>query len=255
LAANSAIVIGVGVALTNRGSVIKLAVVASAVVSAFSLYICQVRSLFLLTVISLLAYSVVMAYRGLIARALALIGALIGVGVLGFLWATSIGSDAVTSRFATLFEASAGDVYYQNRGHFIEDTVEVFIPEYPLGAGLGRWGMMYSYFGNPNNPSSPPLWAETTFTGWVFDGGVPLLLTGYGAMLAGFLAVVRLMGRGTSPVLADSAAVVAAITVAAFTTTLSAHVFIAQSGMMYLLLTAALLAAARQTDSRRRGAG
>ena len=251
LAANSAIVMGVGVALTNRGLVIPLAVAATAVASVFCLYVCQVRSLLILTVISVLGCAALTAMRGEVRRAVLVVAAVGGVGVLGFAWAVAVSGDAVATRFGSLFEASAGEVYYANRGHFVEDTFTHYIPDYPLGAGLGRWGMMHAYFGNPNDPNSPPLWAEMTLTGWVFDGGVPLVLCGYGAMLVGLGAVVRLAWRSRSRRVADFSAVVAGVSVAAFATTISAHVFVAQSGMMYLLLTAAVLAIPRPRIARR----
>lgn len=251
LAANSAIVMGVGVVLTNRGLFFPLAVAATAVASVFCLYVCQVRSLLILTVISVFGCAGLTALRGEVRRAALLIGAVGVVGILGFAWAIAVSGNAVLARFGTLFEDSASEVYYANRGRFVEDTFTNFIPDYPLGAGLGRWGMMYAYFGEPNDPNSPPLWAEVTLTGWVFDGGVPLLLCGYAAMVVGLWAVARLAWRTRSRRVADFAAVVAGVSVAAFATTISAHVFVAQSGMMYLLLTAAVLAIPRHRPHAR----
>ena len=43
-----------------------------------------------------------------------------------------------------------------------------------LGAGLGRWGMMRYYFGNPWSRHSAALWAELQFPAWILDGGIIL---------------------------------------------------------------------------------
>src|ERR1700722_5233420 len=42
---------------------------------------------------------------------------------------------------------------------------------------------MPSHFGDPYNPASPPIWAEIQWTGWLLDGGVPLMLAGAASML------------------------------------------------------------------------
>jgi hypothetical protein len=55
--------------------------------------------------------------------------------------------------------------------------------EYPLGAGLGRWGMMRHYFGDPSNPYSPLIFAELQFIAWILDGGFVLPVLYCGALL------------------------------------------------------------------------
>src|SRR4029077_13654235 len=93
-----------------------------------------------------------------------------------FAWAVSVGGKVVTGRLATLTQDRPGKVYYNSRGHFIEELVTEWVPKYPLGAGLGRWGMMNRYFGDNSHPSRSMLWVEIQWTGWVFDGGLPLIL-------------------------------------------------------------------------------
>ena len=60
---------------------------------------------------------------------------------------------------------------------------------YPLGAGLGRWGMIAGYFGGG---SEQPLWAEIQVAGWAIDGGIPLVLLSVGALVVTLLAERRL---------------------------------------------------------------
>src|SRR5207244_2792556 len=109
-----------------------------------------------------------------------LVGAIV---LLSFSWAVSIGGAGITQRWATLVEDRPGKVYYRNRGLMLEQTVQDLLPKYPLGAGLGRWGMMNLYFGDNSDPERASLWAELQWTGWILDGGVPLILA-YVAALA-----------------------------------------------------------------------
>jgi hypothetical protein len=93
-----------------------------------------------------------------------------------FTWAVAIGGESTLERLSSLVSDRADAVYQQNRGHFLEDTINVLLPQYPLGAGLGRWGMMNSYFGDKSNPLTQQIWVEIQWTGWLLDGGVPLII-------------------------------------------------------------------------------
>ena len=53
-------------------------------------------------------------------------------------------------------------------------TFNELLFEYPLGAGLGRWGMAAGYFGSSRELATP-VWAEIQFTGWMIDGGVLMI--------------------------------------------------------------------------------
>ena len=109
--------------------------------------------------------------------ALLLAGITIALSVGSFLFAVMLGGSAVTERFATLIEEDPTSVYYGSaRGYMLQyDTVN-YITNYPMGAGLGRWGMMRTYFGDDTNLSAPPLWAEVQYPAWALDGGIILLL-------------------------------------------------------------------------------
>ena len=72
--------------------------------------------------------------------------------------------------------------YQTERGGFVRHTLKEVLPKYPVGAGVGRWGVMSMYFGDPNKKGSESLYAEIQMTGWLYDGGVPLLLL-YGAAI------------------------------------------------------------------------
>ena len=96
--------------------------------------------------------------------------------------AASVGGDAVTDRLATLVDANPQDVYNSNRGFFLENTITELLPRYPLGAGLGRWGMMTSYFGFSSDAERAPIWVEIQWTGWLLDGGLPLVISYFSAI-------------------------------------------------------------------------
>ena len=245
-----AVVTGLAVFGAARNPLLRLAALPAAMVGVFCLLICQVRSLVILTALSYVGFVVLSVVAGRLVRAATLLVLFGGVLLAGSAWVLSIGSEGVTDRLSTLVDGSASDVYYRNRGIFLEETIHNILPEYPLGAGLGRWGMMNFYFGDSTNLSSPALWAEIQPTAWVYDGGFLLLLAGYAAMLGISWRSLRLAMAARTPEMADLGAVVTALNVGVVFTTFGAHVFVAQSGMQFCLLNAALYAA---TVGGRRG--
>lgn len=238
-AATAGLVIAAG-----RGSwLLRAAAAVSAAVGMFCIYICQFRSALIVTTLGLGFLVALTALRGLQARA-GLMAGLVAAAVLGgFAWATAVGSGAVITRLETLVQEDAVTTYQKNRGHFLTATLDE-IPNYPLGAGLGRWGMACRYFGNESNPDSPPLWVEIQATGWLYDGGLPLLVVGYWAVAAACVLSVRIALRSRDDRLADAAGVVAATNCAALFATFGYPFFISQGGLMFWVLNAALYAAA-----------
>jgi hypothetical protein len=106
--------------------------------------------------------------------------------------------------------------------------------------------MMNVYFGDPD-ARHPALYAEIQPTGWVFDGGLPLLLAGYAATVGALVIAVRLALRSRSQAVADMAAVVAAFDLGVLATTFGYAVFVSQTGLLFWLLNGALFAAAGRT--------
>lgn len=234
---------GLALAVSRSGPLLRFAGVASAAAGMFCIYICQVRSVLVVTAVGLVGMVGLLAVRGRVAKAVGLAWAVAAVIIGGFVWATAVGSTAVVSRLETLVEDRPDEVYYKSRGQMLEATFERDIAAYPLGAGPGRWGMMAAYFGDPLNPDSPPLWAEIQPAAWVFDGGVPLLLAGYAALIGASGLALRLALRSRNEDIADLAAMVAAFDLGVLANTFSFAVFISQTGMMFWVLNAALFAA------------
>ena len=54
----------------------------------------------------------------------------------------SVGGDAVADRFSGLLNDGVFHTFEENRGLIIRYTMTEMLVEFPLGAGLGRWGMM-----------------------------------------------------------------------------------------------------------------
>ena len=63
-----------------------------------------------------------------------------------FMWAAAIGGKAIEDRFSSLIDTGLFDTFQQTRGLFLDYTIRELLFQYPLGAGLGRWGMMQVYF-------------------------------------------------------------------------------------------------------------
>ena len=80
-----------------------------------------------------------------------------------------------------------------------EATVGELLSEFPLGAGVGRWGMMNVYFGNPAAFRAAPIYVEIQLTGWLIDGGIPMWLLYGGAVLLGINGVCIKAHGASSP--------------------------------------------------------
>jgi hypothetical protein len=238
-----AVLTGFAVATSSRSLVVRTATIPAAVIGLFCIYLCQVRSTLILTAISLIGLIGLLTVRGRLGRAAGLVAATVFVGAGGFAWAGTVGSEAVKARLETLTKESAGTVYYQNRGIFLEETVETLIPKFPVGAGLGRWGMMHAYFGTPSNPDSPVLHAEIQVTAWVYDGGLLMLVLGYLGVGGALVLSVKAATDARSPELADAAGVVVALNVGVLVGTFGYIPFAGQMGMMFWLLNVALFTA------------
>jgi len=161
-----------------------------------------------------------------------------------FAWSLQVGGERVVRRMRTLSEGTASGVYYKNRGIFLEQALTVETLRYPVGAGLGRFGMMYSYFGDKRKFHAQPLWAEIQATAWIYDGGILLLCLGYAAVLGTTYYSLRLaLDRRVSKQLGDAATAITALNVSWLAVTFNYPLFLGQGGMLFWLLNAALFAA------------
>jgi hypothetical protein len=230
------------VAVSRRGWVQGLGAAGMAL-GLFCIYLAQVRSALVVTGITAAVLLALLVWIGRVGAAVRLGVVLAVVAGGSFAWAYAVGGETVTRRLQTLIEDRPTNVYYANRGLFLEQTVTELVPEYPLGAGLGRWGMIRLYFGDETNLTAPPIWVEIQWTAWVVDGGVPLAVAYAAALVVAVGAAVRRAGRTRDPWLAGWAALIAAYGVAVIGLTFSYAPFIGQPGMEFWFLNAALVAA------------
>jgi hypothetical protein len=207
------------------------------------LLLTHVRSLALLAAASI-TFCVVLRFRqGRVMNGA--IGAIAGFAVIvgAYLWAVSVGGDAVTDRFRGLVGDGFFRTFDENRGLFIRYTLTELLYEFPLGAGAGRWGMMQLLFGDPTLWQAPPIHVEIQPTGWLLDGGVPLLLVYIGAILAALRLSYRIAVDGTSH-LQDLAAALLCVQLAIAGLSLSGPTFNTQLGIQFWAVAGALAGAA-----------
>jgi hypothetical protein len=237
-----AVLLGGGFLLSARRGAARVLSVGGILMGLLCLYLCQVRAIFVTLGVCLLALAGVLALSGRMVRLVALLAVVGGGGVATFGWAVAMGGDAVLQRWSTLFAGRPEDVYQTNRGSFVQTTFEVFLPEFPLGAGLGRYGMANAYFGDNSDREHPPLWAEVQWSAWVFDGGVPVLVLYPLGLLATLWWAFRVARRkdDTGDEFWLWGSVIFAYNLGALALTFSYSFFMSQPGMEFWLLNAAL---------------
>jgi hypothetical protein len=170
-----AIVLGVGILLTNKHWAMRGAAVGGMLLGLFAIILSQVRVDLVMVAVCTIVLMGVLARRGDWTRVAGLGSVFTVVIIVGGSWAFAIGGQQTLKRFSSLTESNPTDVYSANRGYFITELLHEDLPRYPFGAGLGRWGMMNFYFGH-DDEEGHRLWVEIMWTAWVYDGGIPLLL-------------------------------------------------------------------------------
>jgi hypothetical protein len=246
-----AVLFGTGVILSPKTPFFgaKPAAVLTMLVGAMCLYLCQVRSMVVMTAICLIVMMFLAALSGRVSRLVAIIASVAVVTPAAYMLAVSLAGTAVTDRLGTLVKADAGTVYYNSRGHFLEDTFYHALPKYPLGAGLGHWGMVSNYAGS----GIRSFWVEIQWTGWIYDGGIPLVVAYLGALLVSTwcgLQIARGKSGHSERGLAVWAAVVVAYNVGTLALCFNYVPFIGNSGLEFWLINASLICAALGADAR-----
>lgn len=222
---------------------------AMAGVGMFDLFLTQVRSLFLMMLVAVVVMCFLLARQRRFTQSYALAGAAAGLVVGAFLWATTVGGESVSKRFLGLFESSPVMSYQQNRGHFVESTFSQVFYDYPLGAGVGRWGMMCVYFGSAD-ARYPPIHVEIQLTGWLLDGGVLMWFFYGGAIVASLAYTYHVSTHARSPRLAYAAAIIFCMNLLIVGQAMAGPSFNTQMGIQFWLLAAALHGAAGGAQRR-----
>ncbi len=242
LAGGLSAVLGIALLLRTRKPLRVALLIAVLVASLAVIYLTQVRSVLLAAVGAGALVCLLAARTGRVANAA---GGLITLGALivgSFLWASSIGGNVVENRFLQLRSGSLVQAYQENRGDFLSQTTGELLTQYPLGAGIGRWGMMNAYFGDALDVRSSSIYVEIQLTGWLLDGGVPMWFFYGGAVIVALLSALRLTAARL-PKIADSATMVVGVLAFIATMAMVGPVFNTQLGILFWTMSAALRAA------------
>ena len=204
------------------------------------IFLTHVRSSLVVVVGCAVIYSIIMVIQGRLRTVLSTALLMAVCGVCGFVYAELYGGKSTMNRFATLLADDPLTLYEKSaRMGMVTNAFDTLLFEHPLGAGLGRWGMMRKYFGTEDNPDSPEIWAEVQFAAWVLDGGIVLLTLYLIALAAAVKRLVRSSLFHQSSQLRQWGAVLVMLSAGPIAFLFSYCPFYSQMGMQFWLLIGA----------------
>ncbi len=217
----------------------------AALVASFAgvaaIYLSQVRVSLAVLAIMLATYVSLLMFQQRKQRAV-LFGSLAGgLVVATFTFSIALGGESIAERTLTLFAQDPISLYSASRGGQLVYAFDDLLNIYPLGAGLGRWGMISGYFGGG---SQPPLWAEIQVAGWAIDGGIPLVLISVGALVVTLLSERRLAFSDPNPKVRACAGIILAVNLGTAALIFSFTPFVTQIGLQFWFLAGAVHAIA-----------
>ena len=237
--AMSAALLGLIFAVSGIAAWKRLLAFAFAIAGLAAIYLSQVRISLVMTLMMMGIYTFTTFRQGRPARA-SQFGILAGAIVAGgFVIALALGGPVILARVMTLVGADPIAVYQGARGAQLSITFNEMLFDYPLGAGVGRWGMAAAYFGNFTQLSTA-LWAEIQFTGWMMDGGVLMIVLYCGALIVTALTEWRVAMMKSYPRLTTCAAAVLSANLGTAVLIFSFTPFVTQIGIQYWFLAGAL---------------
>ena len=217
--------------------------------SFFTLYLTQVRSKFLIVVGAAAILAFLRARSGEGTKSIGVLLLVCAAVAMSFSMAVQVGGEKVSSRYLDLAETGLLESYLKNRGHFLDYTFNHVLWEYPFGAGSGRWGMMNNYFGRGSHISS--LWAEIQLTGWLYDGGIPMLLLYGGALFSCVNTMYRLSLWKADFQFMRLARGICCLNIITIVSIFSGPSFNGQNGMMFWFLYGMLVSTANTVASNK----
>jgi len=235
-----------GVALTVYGHpspVRRIFYLGAAAIGMTALYLTQVRSLALMAPLAVLLFAAIRLRQGRWAEGVWVAGGSALLVVASFVWAVALGGTSLSERFTGLLDAGFFTSFQESRGLFVEYTLEELLFEFPFGAGLGRWGMMQVYFGDPAMWQAPPIHVEIQMTGWLLDGGVPMWVCYGGALASAVWFAYRTAIDGGTESIRYFATLILAVQLTMIGLCFTGAVFNTQLGIQFWTLTAALAGA------------
>ena len=217
----------------------RLAAVTFGIAGVSAIYLSHVRSSLVVLFVMMLTYALVLLLQGERRRLMRFSSAGVGLVLLGLTAAVALGGESIEQRFSTLFQEDPRDLYYVNRGSQLAYAFESLAVEYPGGAGLGRWGLIRDYFGDPSNLDSSAIWAEVQPSAWILDGGWLLLALCPAALLLMLFQAWRVV-RSHDAESRSCAAVVLAANVGTVALIFAFTPFTNQIGLQFWFLSGAL---------------
>jgi hypothetical protein len=224
----------------------KVLCLAFALAGITAIYLSLVRTSLLIVAGSLVIYLGTLVLQNNLRKAALFLVLISAIAFISFSGALLLGGESIVNRFETLIEDDPITVYYSaGRGGQLEYAFTQYLVDYPLGAGLGRWGMMRYYFGNPWSRNSPALWAELQLPAWILDGGIILTILYCLALLATAGYEYHMARAPVNSGLRAWAAIIFAINGGTLGLIFGFTPFTTQIGMQYWFLAGALAGAAR----------
>lgn len=253
LAGTYACVLGLGLALQPLNWWKRLGCLGVAVAGMGSIYLSHARVTLLIALGGVLVLAALLMLQRDFRKLLLLAGLASAVFFGGLAWAVREGGSAIAERFATLLVDKPADLYQSNRGYFLTATLLNFVPAYPLGAGLGRWGQPYMYFGQVRPLDDPrcAISVELQWTAWAVDGGIPLMLACVIALAATLIAGLRVAWSCPDRELRYLAALALALNLQIVALTFGSLPFAGPIGVVFWALAAAVDAADQHIMARR----
>ncbi len=235
--------LGLGLLMRRQSLFMRLLLLAAISVGLAAVYLTQVRVVLLMVVGTAAVMTAVAIRQRRTGAAVWIGGSGAALVVVAFLWASSVGGPSVDDRFLSIRDQGALQTYQEHRGGFLSLTMGEMLDQYPLGAGVGRWGMMNTYLGDSESYSSRPIHAEIQLTGWLLDGGIPMWLLYGGALLSSVLATLKLTAA-RDDVLSTDVMLVIALQIFIIGFAMAGPVFNTQLGILFWTAAAGLHGAA-----------
>ncbi len=212
---------------------------------AAAIYLSEVRVSLVVLALMMAAYAGVLSMQRRTQRAFTF-ATFAGVMIVAaFALALTLGGDTIAERTFTLFAQDPVSLYSSSRGNQLVYAYDDLITTYPLGAGLGRWGMIAGYFG-----AAHPLWAEIQISGWSIDGGIPLLVASVGGLIVTLLAQWKIAKSDPNPKTRACAAIGLAANLGTAALIVSFTPFVTQIGLQFWFLSGAIQGIATQRVAR-----
>ncbi|HSC28326.1 MAG TPA: hypothetical protein VLD67_13690, partial [Vicinamibacterales bacterium] len=205
-----------------------------------AIYLSHVRVSLVVCLVMLASYVAILMAQNRRMRASRVAGTALVLVVATFAFALALGGRSIGERTWTLVETDPLTLYSASRGDQLVYTFDELLTVHPLGAGLGRWGMVGGYFGRGGDPESTPLWAEIQITGWAIDGGLPLLALSLAALALTLQSQRHVALRDPDAKVRACAAVALAANLGTAALVFSFTPFVTQIGVQFWFLAGAV---------------